>query len=838
MRDRLGVSRVIRILGAWALGFAAVEVLGAQPTPLDPREVQANTYTWVEQSAPAVAVDPGGSFVVVWWSSGNDAGGDLLSVRARRFRPDGTPKDPRDFQVSTYSTFNLNLPAVAADAAGNFVVAWQSAGSLGSDDDGYSIQARRFSAAGAPLDAAEFQVNTYTYDWQIRPSVAADARGDFVVVWDSWEGDGSGYGVAARRYATDGTPLSAEFQVNTITHNSQLYSAVAASLSGEFVVAWEDGNGVGSNIRARRFAADGAPLDPAEFQVNTYTLDYGFMFWPEVAMAPDGGFIVVWESERYVQPYNEFRVFARRFGDDGLPLDPVEFQVNSLTHGYIYQMPVAMDPEGNFVVAWDSYASAGGDDSLRSVQARRYRRDGTAVDADQFQVNTYTTDAQGWPRVAVAPDGNFVLVWASNGSWGDDDSYSSVQFRRYGRPTIPVTSSSGGTGGPGCTLRDAIAAANAGQPVGGCPAGNEGAVVELPAGSSIALTEADNGSNALPLIRRPVTIRGHGSRIERDPGLACPIGPEFRLFEVPDGGILELEDVSVSNGCLPLSAGGGVLSSGGTLVLRKASIEGNESGADGGGVAAVGGNLIAYDSTVRGNLSGAAGGGLAISGDPDWVLLDQSTVSENLASSGGGLSFSGSAARAPLLVRNSTFSGNDAAVGGGAIELSGASPAMTLDFSTVVRNASPSGAGVFVGSGVLSLHGSLVGENLAGADCAFGAGGVGASGANLDTDGSCAALAGGNVTTVPSLGLGPLADNGGWVRTHLPLPGSPALDAAPVCELSSGAALAVDARGYPRPTDDDGDGTPACDLGAVERGPVFLDGFESGDLSAWSRAGP
>ena len=224
-------------------------------------------------------------------------------------------------------------------------------------------------------------------------------------------------------------------------------------------------------------------------------------------------------------------------------------------------------------------------------------------------------------------------------------------------------------------------------------------------------------------------------------------------------------------------------------------------------------------------------GASAISGDPGWFLLDRATVSENVGRHGGGFSL---ASTAPALVRNATFSGNQATSEGGGIELAGASPSLTLDFSTVAGNASPSGAGVFVGSGVLSLHGSLVGESSGGADCASGAGSVVASGANLDTDGSCATLAGGNVTTVASLGLGPLADHGGWVRTHLPLPGSPALDAAPACTTASGAALFLDARGYPRPTDDDGNGDPACDLGAVERGPVFLDGFESGGADRWS----
>ncbi len=840
MRHGVGVPRVVWLLSVWGLELVSGTGLSAQPTPLDLREVQANSYTWVSQSAPAVAVGPEGSFVVVWQSSGNDAGGYFMSIRARLFRPDGTPSEPQDFQVSTFSTYDLNRPAVAVDAGGNFVVVWQSYGSFGSDGDDWSVQGRRFAADGTPLDAAEFQVNTYTSSWQVRPSVASDARGNFVAVWDSWGSAGSdtaGYSVQARRFAADGTPLDAsEFQVNTMTTNTQLYSAVAATPAGEFVVVWEDMYGAGTYIRARRFGADGTPHDPTEFQVNTHTLDYGFMWWPEVAMAPDGGFVVVWESQRYVAPYVEYRVFARRFGADGSPLDPVEFQVNTFTHAYISEMSVAMNPEGDFVVAWDDYLSSGDDDSLRSVQARRYRRDGTAVDATQFQVNTYTTDAQGWPKIAVDPEGNFVLVWASNGSWGDDDSYSSVQFRRYGRPTIAVTSASGGTGGPGCMLRDAITAANTNTAVGDCPAGNEGAVVELPAGGLIALGGADNGPNGLPVITRPVTIRGHGARIERDPGLACPAGPEFRLFEVADGGVLTLEDVAVSNGCLSSGSGAGVFSDGGSLVLREASIEGNEAiGGAGGGIAAVGGNLLAFDASVRGNLAGAEGGGVAVSGAPGWLLFERTTLSENIAANGGGLAISGSG---QALVSNSTFSGDVAGASGGGLELADAAAALVLDFSTVTGNSALVGAGANVSAGSLFLHGSLLGENATGADCAAGAGSVAASGLSLDTDGSCAALAGGGFLTVPSLGLGPLADNGGWGRTHLPLSGSPALDAAPACDTRSGAPLALDGRGYPRPSDDDGDLEPECELGAVERGPIFLDGFETADPRRWSGATP
>ena len=53
-----------------------------------------------------------------------------------------------EFQVNTYTTNAQQVPSIAADADGAFVVAWQSLGSAGSDSSGFSIQGQRY--AGPP----------------------------------------------------------------------------------------------------------------------------------------------------------------------------------------------------------------------------------------------------------------------------------------------------------------------------------------------------------------------------------------------------------------------------------------------------------------------------------------------------------------------------------------------------------------------------------------------------------------------------------------------------------------------------------------------------------------
>src|SRR5438128_2372799 len=49
----------------------------------------------------------------------------------------------------------------------------------------------------------------------------------------------------------------------------------------------------------------------------------------------------------------------------------------------------------------------------------------------EFQVNTYTTSVQTYPRVAAAANGDFIVVWQSDGSSGDDTSGFSIQGQRY-----------------------------------------------------------------------------------------------------------------------------------------------------------------------------------------------------------------------------------------------------------------------------------------------------------------------------------------------------------------------------------------------------------------------
>jgi len=113
------------------------------------------------------------------------------------------------------------------------------------------------------------------------------------------------------------------------------------------------------------------------------------------------------------------------------PIAGPEFHVNSYTTSVQGFASVAMDTDGDFVVAWESYQRDGDD---YGVCAQRYNSDGS-TGGTEFQVNTYTTDHQHNPSVAMDADGDFVVAWQS---YGQDGEKWGVFARRYGLPYLSL----------------------------------------------------------------------------------------------------------------------------------------------------------------------------------------------------------------------------------------------------------------------------------------------------------------------------------------------------------------------------------------------------------------
>jgi hypothetical protein len=426
-------ARATRPSVPFALALAlAAPALPAQAVP-EGAQFQVNTHAPGYQFWPDVGFDADGDFVVVWESDSSTGGDPDRSIQARRYAADGTPLGPQ-FQVNTYTGSRQEGARVGVAPGGEFVVVWWSyLGWDGGDDDGASVQARRFDADGAPL-GPEFQVNTYTTDDQYRPNVAAGADGGFVVAWVSTGSPGpdqSLTSIQGQRFDALGAPAGSQFQVNTYSLFNQLFTpGLAVAPNGDFVVAWTSDGSFGTDseywsIQGQRYDGDGGPLG-GEFQVNSYTL-YNQSF-PDVAFGPGGEFVVVWSS------YGSFEdgfsaPQGQRYDAAGAPAGG-QFQVNDTTIGPHIYPRVATAPNGDFVVVFTANTTQGGDDSEFSVHGKRYRADGTEAGA-QFLANSFTTGRQFLPVVASDPEGDFLVAWQSNGSAGGDNSQTSIQAQRF-----------------------------------------------------------------------------------------------------------------------------------------------------------------------------------------------------------------------------------------------------------------------------------------------------------------------------------------------------------------------------------------------------------------------
>jgi len=382
--------------------------------PVGP-EIQVSVAT-VGVSAPAVGLDGDGDFVVAWQQDGVDGSGS--AVMARRYTKTGAALGT-PFRVNQFTVGNQQNAAVARNDAGDFVVVWESASAQ--DGSRAGVYARRYDAGGAAL-GDEFLVNQFTLGAQAFPAVAMDPVGDFVIAWEGAYQDGDGYGVYARRYNAAGNPLGPEELVNSTTVGDQRFPSVARDAVGNYVVAWQAGDGDEEGVVARRFGPDGTPLT-GELSVNTTTADSQRR--PRVATDPAGRFTVAWESR--IQDGGTTGVYARLFQADAQPISG-EFRVNAFTTGEQSRPSVGVDAAGEIVIAWQS---DGQDNSGAGVYAQRFTAGGVPF-GPEFRVHSTTTGDQTAPAMSMDALGDFVVAWPSV-----DSPLPGIIAQRHFKPPVP-----------------------------------------------------------------------------------------------------------------------------------------------------------------------------------------------------------------------------------------------------------------------------------------------------------------------------------------------------------------------------------------------------------------
>jgi CSLREA domain-containing protein len=399
-----------------------------------------------------------------------------------------------------------------------------------------------------------------------------------------------------------------------------------------------------------------------------------------------------------------------------------------------------------------------------------------------------------------------------------------------------------GSCNPGaCTLRDAIAAAAAGDTI-------------IFAGDySIYL-------NSTLTINKELTVDGSGRAITISGDTGNAGAPNVQVLAVTAGAVATLTHLSLVSGTTAFGGGiynagtlmlagctlsgnaaysGGGIYNAGLLTITGCTLSANRADEEGGGIYN-GGILALIDSTLSGNGATYRGGGIYNTGNltvtgsmlsnhgvgrrggaiynigtldvngsafsDNWANIDGgaiynegaatvtgSTLSGNEVDARGGGIFSSGV----LTVTGSTLSGNETKLRGGGIYNWGT---LTLTGSTLFGNSATAEGGGLYNESSCTLHYAytIIAHSSSGGDC-YNDGAIDLNSHNLVQDGSCAAAFSGDPL------LAPLDDNGGATFTHALLPGSPAIDAIPL----TACPLAADQRGASR-------NDWACDIGAFE----------------------
>ncbi|MDR2244549.1 MAG: hypothetical protein LBE15_03970, partial [Burkholderiales bacterium] len=338
-----------------------------------------------------------------------------------------------------------------------------------------------------------------------------------------------------------------------------------------------------------------------------------------------------------------------------------------------------------------------------------------------------------------------------------------------------------------CSLRDAIAAASAGDTI----------VFDLSANSVITLN-----SGQLTLNRNNLTIDGSGS-----PGIAISGGSggnTSRVFEVPAGVTgVELKNLTVRDG----NPGGGQNNNGGnilnagTLTLTNCTVsngrlQGQNFGA--GIYNADTGSLTLTNATVSHNRSTNGAGGIYNSGA---LTLTGTTVHENNCNDDG----SGIINAGTLHVVNSTVANNGVSQSGTGSGIHNTGTLVLIN-ATVMGNQGGGGNINNATSASLSMTNTIVQScsGIVGTD----------NGGNIDTGAVCGFTHGNSSSNVSNanLALGSLSNNGGPTLTMLPGAGSVAIGHGLLGTCTSSPVNGVDQRGFPRAIPP----ATSCTSGAVE----------------------
>lgn len=212
-------------------------------------------FTWTEpvviaqaedgtHTNPAIATAAGGAVLAVWQSSatlGRSLGADFDILFTRSVNGGKTWSQPTALHNNAIADAGVDRrPVVAADTAGNCLVAWDSTealGGVGHDTDILFCVSKDYGVTWSPV--APLNSNAPDDDGDAFVSVAAGGAGAWVAVWESSSAAAPGSRIAYAWSHDNGRAWSnAQRLVRVHTAVSETSPRVVSDGQGRYVAAW------------------------------------------------------------------------------------------------------------------------------------------------------------------------------------------------------------------------------------------------------------------------------------------------------------------------------------------------------------------------------------------------------------------------------------------------------------------------------------------------------------------------------------------------------------------------------------------------------------------------
>lgn len=225
---------------------------GATWTPPTPVNSNAASDSGFDTS-PDIATDRAGNWIVSW-SSGDSRGGmigtdrDILLARSSDFGGNWSKATPLNSNAASDSNSDWS-PRLATDGHGNWVVVWTSSDSL---DDAIGVDRDVLTARSRDNGLTWSQTRALNHNAAVdsredsSPNIAADGKGNWMVIWHAWGGftydDGSDADVVVAMSNDNGRTWSVPFDANRHARRDNvddMLPAIAADGSGNWVAVWQ-----------------------------------------------------------------------------------------------------------------------------------------------------------------------------------------------------------------------------------------------------------------------------------------------------------------------------------------------------------------------------------------------------------------------------------------------------------------------------------------------------------------------------------------------------------------------------------------------------------------------